>query len=584
REIDGCVRGGDITRAAALAQEALAIGPEHPGLLNLVAYQLIQDGDLDGALVRLERARILAPRDANVLNTLGNLFRRMGRHKEALEALNQAAAIDARHPTVQFNRGVVLEDLGDTPGARAAYDIAVALQPNHAEALGRLSYLAAMRGDYEAANEFAARAVAMDRNMVSALGRLSDFARQRGDVAAAVDLASRAVAERSDRPGPLMTLALAEFAAGNTKGAEEKARASLNDPGMTLTLKVIARGLIGDCRERAGDPAGAFRSYTEANEEMRRHFAPAYEAPGELRYAAWIEMIADYFAGAPAEAWRVRPEAEGSMPCRVHVFLVGFPRSGTTLLEQALGAHPEIATLSETDSLLEVAGDLLQDRKALGEFARAPESVLDARRVLYWRRALGIVPHVDGKILIDKMPLNSTLLCVVAKLFPTAKILFSLRDPRDVVFSCFRQRFEINKAMYEFLTLDGTARLYDSVMRLAETYRAKLSLAIRDTRYEDLVKDFDGHMRGICDFLGVRWNTGILDISGLARARTIKTPSGEQISKGLFDGSGNGSATRPSSHRSFPCSRRGLPVSGTRRTEPIGRPAVAQGARPMRSG
>lgn len=538
REIDGCVRGGDIARAAQLAQEALAIGPEHPGLLNLVAYQQIQDGDLDGALQRLERARTLAPRDANVLNSLGNLFRRMGRHKEALDVLDQAASSDPRHPTVHFNRGVILEDLGEAGEASAAYERVVALQPSHAQALGRLAYLAAMRGDYEAANAYAARTVALDPNTVSSLARISDFARQRGDVAVAVDLAGRAVAERQDHPGPLLTLALAEFAAGNVKGAEEKARVSLDDPAMTPLLRAIAHGLVGDCRERAGDAAGAFAGFTASNDTLRQHYAPTYEAPGEIRYGTWIEEFVAYFAEAPALEWRARPETAEPMPCRAHYFLVGFPRSGTTLLEQALGAHPEIATMSEIDALLEAGGDFLKDRAALADFAKASTDALDARRAVYWRRAQATVSGLEGKVFIDKLPLGTTLLCVVAKLFPTAKVLFALRDPRDVVLSCFRQRFEINRPMYEFLTLEGTVRLYDNVMRLAEHYRAKLGLALHETRYEDLVRDYEGHLRGICAFLGIDWHEAMRDVARLPRERTIRTPSGEQMSKGLFDGSG----------------------------------------------
>jgi len=136
------------------------------------------------------------------------------------------------------------------------------------------------------------------------------------------------------------------------------------------------------------------------------------------------------------------------------------------------------------------------------------------------------------------MPLNTVLLPFVAKLFPNAKILFALRDPRDVIVSCLKQQFAISAAMYEFCTLEGSARLYDAVMRLAGIYREKLGLDTLDTRYEDMIADFDDAMRRICGFIGVEWDASMRDLAANARTRVIRTPSAPQVARGLYDGSG----------------------------------------------
>ena len=135
---------------------------------------------------------------------------------------------------------------------------------------------------------------------------------------------------------------------------------------------------------------------------------------------------------------------------------------------------------------------------------------------------------------MDKLPLPHTTraLPLIAKLFPDAKILFALRDPRDVVLSCFRRRFQINAAMYEFLTLEGAARYYDQVMGLAKLYRSLLPLKVVEVRHEDMVADFDGEMAKVLDFIGVGWDDAVRGFAERARERAV-TPSDPQLARGL---------------------------------------------------
>ena len=173
--------------------------------------------------------------------------------------------------------------------------------------------------------------------------------------------------------------------------------------------------------------------------------------------------LADWFRRADAAEWRGAPASPPGAPR--HAFLIGFPRSGTTLLEKALASHPGAVSLEEIDCLGEAGRDLLADPGQLSALASIDEGEAGRRRTLYWTRVrerLG--EDLAGKTLVDKMPLHTLALPVIAKLFPDAVILFALRDPRDVVLSCFRRRFRQNAAMAEFLTLEGAAHYYDAVM------------------------------------------------------------------------------------------------------------------------
>jgi hypothetical protein len=131
------------------------------------------------------------------------------------------------------------------------------------------------------------------------------------------------------------------------------------------------------------------------------------------------------------------------------------------------------------------------------------------------------------------MPLYSVFLCLVAKLFPHAKVLFALRDPRDVVLSCFRRRFVMTQQMYELTTLESAASYYDGVMRLADMYREKLGLEICDLRHEDMIADLQGETRRLCDFLGLTWSAAMEGFARTASTRSVNTPSGPQLARGL---------------------------------------------------
>src|SRR6185312_15348575 len=113
------------------------------------------------------------------------------------------------------------------------------------------------------------------------------------------------------------------------------------------------------------------------------------------------------------------------------------------------------------------------------------------------------------------------------------KVLFALRDPRDVVLSCFRRRFGMNAGMFEFTSLETTAAYYGAVMRLTDLYREKLALDILDTSHEALVTDFEPEAGRVCDFLGLEFREEMRGFAGRARAQNIDTPSSAQVARGL---------------------------------------------------
>jgi hypothetical protein len=210
-------------------------------------------------------------------------------------------------------------------------------------------------------------------------------------------------------------------------------------------------------------------------------------------------------------------------------FLLGFPRSGTTLLGQILDAHPKVRVLEEQPLLRAVVEERLLPEGGVARLAALSQSEREHYRAMFWSKAGGIGDH----LLVDQGPFNTLYLPAIAALFPGAHVIFALRDPRDVVLSCFRQTFVMHRFTFELLSLERAAAFYSWTMHLAEAARARLPLNFHDIRNEDLVGNFEGTVRGLCDALGIAWDPAMMEFAASAQKRAIATPSAVQVARGI---------------------------------------------------
>ena len=406
--------------------------------------------------------------------------------------------LSAGDALAHFNNACALMERNELSRAQSEFERVLQLHPDHAESLARLAGLAIQRGDASMARHFAMRSLKADPRQIAAR----------------------------------IVLAQADLEEEKFQAVLDGLSSVSNTDGLTAVNLAVAQGLVADALDGLGRTAEAFAAYTTSNETQRNFYRPQFEAPSFETATSRVQKRVAYFRAASAEIWRARPE--NAEQTRTHVFLVGFPRSGTTLLEQVLAGHRDIESMEERECLMEAAEEYVFPPGGLDRLAALPEPALEAWRDAYWQQ-VGEAGHSAAKpVFIDKMPLNTLLLCLVAKLFPGAKILFALRDPRDVVLSCFRRRFRMNAPMYELLTLPGAANYYDVTMQLAELYREKLGLAIFDARYEALVTDFDREIDRLCVFLGVERDEGMQRFAENAKRRGSATPSAPQVARDLY--------------------------------------------------
>ena len=497
KRLDTMLRSGGLAAAAQVAEEAFAAGADDPAVLNLAAQGRYGAGRVEEAVALLEHARATAPANPDILNSLGICRQAQGDAASALEAFDAAVAADPGIAAIHGNRAGLLKEMGDIQGARAAY----------------------------------ANALDINRQDVDALAGLAWLEAEAGDAAIALPLVRHALNLAPSHELARLAAAAAAIQMSDTVTAETFLTELVQDQSLSPINRSIALGLAGDLLDKQGRPREAFAAYQAGNTTLRA--AVAHRFSGGESATGRARRLSEWFQGVDLTSWRHPPAASGFAECKTHVFLVGFPRSGTTLLENVLAAHPEVISLEEKDCLEKVAEPFLATAEGCERLLALDEDEADRACAAYWTgvRRYGVEPA--GRTFIDKFPLSSISLPVIARLFPEAKILFAVRDPRDVVLSCFRRRFSMNPAMFELLSLEGAAAFYDAVMHLSEEYREALRLARQTVRHESLVDAFEPTARDVCAFLGLDWSTEMHDFAAKARERGIATPSAAQVARGL---------------------------------------------------
>ena len=555
-------QAGQLDRAAALYQKILRKQPGHPDALHLLGLVTDKQGDHDGALDLITRAIaakgdnpayhnsrgtvLLAlgrPEDAEAgfrralelnpafpeaHNNLGNALQELGRLDEAVDSYNLAARFNPRYAEAHCNCGKALQVLGDREQAMAAFRLALDLRPDYVKAMRNLGEVLWELGKMKEARATLERALALDPNDDDTCVSLAAFLERSSKLAEGLEMAERALRLK---PGDLQAHVVAakcERRLGRDRDALVRLEA-LNLDRLDVVGADVALYELATLYDRAKHYDRAYDAYTRANALAAK--SPQWKRVDSNRFPKLIEDLKTAFTAGWVETWTPPVPCEGRQP----VFLIGFPRSGTTLLDQILDAHPSLHTMEEKPAI-----DVVKQRirEMPGGYpgalpAMTPEDVSGLRDIYFAE----VARHMDGVpagILVDKHPLNIMDVGIVHRLFPDAKLLLALRHPCDVVLSGFMQHFEPNMAMVQFGTLPDAARFYRGVMGLWQRYQSVLPLHVHASRYEDLVADFEPRTRRILDFLELPWDDAIREYAERAKGRRIATPSYHQVTQPIY--------------------------------------------------
>jgi tetratricopeptide (TPR) repeat protein len=499
QKIDEALRNNDLERAATIAEAALADGMRDPMLLNLAAWRREEAGDFAGAHALLDEAICASPADPVLRVSRGAVMRKQGRLYEALEAFSSVVAVSGDNPAFWLERGYLHDAMGLFDLAIADFEMSATIDPHSAAPIAGIATVAVRLRDFSLAEKAAGLALQKDVNNVAAQ----------------------------------IAMARCEMSIDVYSAAGDRLRTLLQRERLSSPDRVIALGLLGDVFDRLNDTEAAFAAYHEAKASFASQHAHAIEQRGAGR--GHTAFIASLQTALRKTAFPDHEALEGRNE-RTHCFLLGYPRSGNTLIENVLASSPDVDAIEERPTLRQADLEFLADERGLGRLARQHGDDLEVYRAAYWKSAEQFGADLSRKVFVDMDPLKGLKLPVIARLFPHARILVMRRDPRDVVWSCFHTNFALSAAALEFTSLVGTARHYAALMQYMEMCFDRLPLAAHEVRYEELVKDFDATTHGICAFLGLDWTEDMRRFDETARRRGVATASAGQVSLALYDG------------------------------------------------
>lgn len=483
--------GGDKQGAAGLARQVLVRRPGDARALQLLGVVALDAGDFVAARRQLEASNA-AQTNAATLNMIGVAARQLGDLTAARAAFTRAGELGL----IDGWRNLALAAAGDAAAVLAAYEKALALAPDDPASHAGLAQAYEARHDLSRARRHAN--AALKRDAANVVARLA---------------LARVLMREKDFAGAEATLA--PIAQSSRAPTEQR---------------IAALGLLGDARDRAGDADGAFLAFTAANQLSLQVHGAWLNAKDRLYHPENVKRVTSI-----VEAWPAASGPSRAFARPAPTFLVGFPRSGTTLLDQILSSHSKIVCLEESEYFSDAVGGVLTTPERAWDIAGITDAEIDQIRQSYWRLVDATPGMREGALVIDKFPLNIVVLPWIKRVFPDAKIIFALRDPRDVVLSCYQQRFGMNAAMAQFLQLDTAAAYYDQVLSLMELSRERLALALYQVRYEDVVADLEDAARRLCDFLGLSYEPAMLGFRETALKRVIATPSARQVIEPLYN-------------------------------------------------
>ncbi len=553
---------GQSAAAEERARDALRLDPRDGKALSALGFALhIQGRHAESEAVYLKISELEPQQPMHWMN-VGTARRCDGRIEEALYAFAQAAALGAASADFYYNVGLAHIARDDFESARAVLERALGLDPNDAEIRYRYALccyetlhadeaLAALEG-WEQQAEISPEISASAGQLLMKLGQpeRAEPAVRRAAATGAdpqAQLTLIQVLERTNRTAEarqLLDQLLADPASAQLGSELLLIQAALAQRENRHALAVeLFQKAVDECKEV---PHKHFQQFPLAksldalgrHEETMQALIGAHRSQAEhLKLTAPLAVlrgaptlsIAQYPCD-PADVARWdhsrAPEAAASP-----VFIVAFPRSGTTLLELSLDAHPGLVSMDEQPFLQNALDDLLaQGVLYPSELSTVSNEQLDAVRARYWERVARKITLNPGQRLVDKNPLNLLRLAMIKRLFPHSKVVLAIRHPCDVLLSCYMQHFRAPDFAQLCQDLPTLSTGYRRTFDFWYTQQSLLQADVLELRYETFVDSFEAQTRRVIEFLELPWDDAVLAPAARAhQKRFISTPSYSQV-------------------------------------------------------
>jgi tetratricopeptide (TPR) repeat protein len=514
--------------ALASYDRALVLRPDYADALCNRGAALHELKRYDEALAASERIIALQPDYAEAHSNRGNTLRALGRYDEAVEACDRALVLRPDYADALCNRGATLHELKRYDEALADWSRIIALQPEYAEAHSNRGNTLRALGRYDEAVEACDRALVLRPDLADAYVNMGSALRDLGHLREAQETYLEALRLDPNLAGVYVNLADSKtFVPGDPHLSAMQALAAKAE-GLSKTDRMQLDFALGKAHADLKDYSRSFKHLLAGNAARRETISydenAAFALFDEIETVFTRELIAK--------------KSGCGDPSTLPIFVIGMPRSGTTLIEQIIASHPQVRGVGELQTLNEA---ILTVRDADGNTIHYPQFVpalngsalrqIAVRYVTELRALATKSGQIDSAFVTDKMPSNYFFVGLIHLVLPNAKIVHTVRDPIDTCVSCFSKLFSgAQTYTYNLGELGRYYRRYERLM--GHWYRVLPADRILDVRYEDVVADLEGQARRIIAHCGLPWNDGCLSFH--KTDRPIRTASATQVRQPIY--------------------------------------------------
>ena len=505
--------------ALAAYRRALQFRPDYFEPLNNLGNLLRDSGKLDEAMVTYAKATRLQPDNPVPHLNLGGLYYGMGRFEDALAAYGRAVAAKGDLVDIHANMAMALAQLHRFDEALACQAKAAALKPEAAVTHRAMGLIHLRRHDAAGAVEHFRRAAAADPSQHLAWNEQGAALVALGKFEEAASCFRKAL-ELRPNSGVAHTSLLNIGKVQSSTEEVQRMRRILDQPNLSEEDRLgleFGLGKALDDLERYDEAFGCYAQANALEKQLRAAAGERYDPPTMHRR---IEDVMQTFTPSFFEARR-----QWGDDAEIPVFVVGMPRSGTTLVQQIAASHPRVHGAGELKEIGRIAAKLEADNPYIAAWDRDAIKIAATRHVEYLRQM-----KADALRVVDKMPSNILYLGIIAMMFPRARVILCRRDARDTCLSCFFQRFDSGN-IFSF-DLAHCGHWHRENDRLAAHWSRVLPLQMMEIQYESVVADLEGQSRRLIEFLGLPWDPACLEFH---RAQnTVLTSSVWQVRQPIY--------------------------------------------------
>ena len=518
------IKNNDLRAGAELFEKILKIDPGHLQSNFYLGNIYAQIKNFSKAKKIFENIIKQKPQSVEAHNNLGLINLESGQIDEAKKYFERAIKINPDYPDGYNNLGLMFMRLGEVENAKKNYEKSIEINPENFLAMNNLGILSKNLGDSKNAEKYFKNAITINPKYLLAhinLMQLYERLNLKNELNDAVN-----EAEINFQNNPIVKLYKGKLLYKNQDFSEAiKNLESIKFNESQLTFEKNRTLAIAKSYDKIEKSDEAFSYFSKTNDISLKQKSNKTDKNNFLNL---INLRNDYFNEFEVQKWKKLNSANDP------IFMVGFPRSGTTLLDTILRSHPNIEVIEEkplVEGIIKLLNNFTNGK--LENLKDIDETKLEDIRNVYFSKREEFIKNKDSeKMYIDKMPLNIIYIGEILRVFPNAKFIFSLRHPCDCILSCFMQNFKLNDSMANFLNLEDSANLYNSVMNLWIKYTSIFSFKYHVLKYEDLVQNFEKSVKDVLEFLELNWADSILEFYKTAEKRgLISTPSYDQVNK-----------------------------------------------------